>query len=202
MLKNKKIYWDYFILCSRVLLGYTLLNYGWTKLNGTMFGISEIEEAKPLKDLSLLRVSWYLFSFEPFNSFIGISQIIAGLLILYNRTLILGILISIPIFANILVIDISYVKMTGFYWRLSYYLLLDLLILWHYKERIVLAFKSLTESISTKFKYPLWAYLLIPIMAIFIEILPSIPLLIYRFIFHYTEMIQGFSRLFEQITSD
>ncbi|MDI9320430.1 MAG: hypothetical protein QM530_08170 [Phycisphaerales bacterium] len=126
-----------------MLLAWMLLSYGWAKLTGNQFGVSEKELAMPLKDVGLFKLSWYMFDQEPFKSFVGIAQMISGLLILYNRTLILGVLISIPIFANILVIDITYVKMTAFYWRLSYYLLLDFLILWHYKDRMKTAFKSI-----------------------------------------------------------
>ncbi|MBP7500383.1 MAG: DoxX family membrane protein, partial [Chryseobacterium sp.] len=142
MTVKKEKLWDYLILCARVLLAWILLSYGWSKVNGGQFGISAEEMARPVKDLGLFKLSWYMFDHEPFKSFIGISQIIAGLLLLYNRTLILGVLMSIPIFLNILIIDITYVKMSGFYWRLSHYLILDFLILWHYKDRMIMAFKA------------------------------------------------------------
>lgn len=71
-----------------------MLSYGWGKLADEQFGISVKEMATPVKDLGIFKLSWYLFDQEPFKSFIGISQIIAGLLILYNRTLILGVLLS------------------------------------------------------------------------------------------------------------
>ena len=182
MTVQKEKLWDYFILCARVLLAWTLLSYGWSKLNDGQFGISAEEMARPVKDLGLFKLSWYLFDHQPFKSFIGISQIIAGLLLLYNRTLILGVLMSIPIFLNILIIDITYVKMSGFYWRLSYYLILDFLILWHYKDRMIIAFKPIFNGLTTKFKFPIWAYLLLPIMAIGVEILPFIPKLLLELI--------------------
>lgn len=188
MIVQKEKLWDYFILCARVLLAWTLLSYGWSKLNDGQFGISAEEMATPVKDLGLFKLSWYLFDHEPFKSFIGISQIIAGLLLIYNRTVILGVLISIPIFLNILIIDITYVKMSGFYWRLSYYLILDFLILWHYKDRMIIAFKAIFNGLTTKFKFPIWAYLLLPIMAIGVEILPFIPKLLLELILNPKEI--------------
>ncbi len=155
MTVKKEKLWDCFILCARVLLAFTLLNYGWSKLNDGQFGISTEEMSMPVKDLGLFKLSWYLFNHQPFKSFIGISQIIAGLLLLYNRTLILGVLISIPIFLNILIIDITYVKMSGFYWRLSYYLILDVLILWHYRDKMIVAFKAIFNGLTTKFEFPI-----------------------------------------------
>lgn len=195
MTEKKQKLWDYFILCARVLIACTLLSYGWSKLTEGQFGISAKELATPVKDLGLFKLSWYLFDHEPFKSFVGISQIIAGLLLLYNRTLILGVLLSLPILVNILVIDITYIKMSGFYWRLSYYLFLDFLILWHYKDRMILAFRNIFGGLTTKFKYPIWAYLILPIMAIGLEILGVVPRLLSGLIINPTETLKGLSEI-------
>lgn len=86
--KDKR--WDYFILTARFLLAWTFLSYGYGKLTAGQFGISEAELATPLQDLSLFRVSWYLFDHEPFKTFIGISQVLCALLLLVNRTVLIG----------------------------------------------------------------------------------------------------------------
>ncbi|MDR6921968.1 MULTISPECIES: DoxX family membrane protein [Chryseobacterium] len=199
MTEKKQKLWDYFILCARVLLAWILLGYGWSKLTEGQFGISAEEMAIPVKDLGLFKLSWYLFAQEPFKTFVGISQIIAGLLFLYNRTAILGALIAIPILLNILVIDITYVKMTGFYWRLSYYLLLDFLILWHYKDRMITAFKAIFMGLTTQFKYPFWAYLILPIMAVGLEILGILPRMITGLIVNPSETLESFGKILEFI---
>jgi len=199
MIERKQKLWDYFILCARVLIAWTFLSYGWGKLTDGQFGISVKEMETPVKDLGLFKLSWYLFDQEPFKSFVGVSQIIAGLLLLYNRTLILGALLSIPILVNILIINITYIKMTGFYWRLSYYLFLDFLILWHYKDRMIIAFKNVFSGLTTKFKYPIWAYLILPIMAIGLELLGVVPRLISGLIFNTTETLKGLSAIPELI---
>lgn len=199
-LRNQKIF-DYFILCVRVLLSWTLLSYGWSKLNDGQFGISAEEMATPVKDVGLFKLSWYLFDHQPFKSFIGISQIIAGLLLLYNRTLILGVLISIPIFLNILIIDITYVKMPGFYWRLSYYLILDFLILWHYRDRMIMAFKAIFNGLTTKFKFPILAYFLLPFIAICLELLGFIPQLLVALISKPAETFEGIIKMLNLVFS-
>jgi uncharacterized membrane protein YphA (DoxX/SURF4 family) len=155
-IKKEKLF-DYFVLCARVLLAWTFLSYGWGKLTGGQFGLKPEQLDLPLRQIGLFKLSWYLFDQEPFRSFIGISQIMAGILLLYNRTVIIGALLSLPILTNILIIDITYLKMPGFYWRLSYYLFLAMLILWHYRDRMTAAFKNIFNGLSTKFTYPLWA---------------------------------------------
>lgn len=187
--------WDYFILCARVLIACTLLSYGWGKLTGGQFGISAKEMEMSVKDLGLFKLSWYLFDHEPFKSFIGVSQIVAGLLLLYNRTIIFGVLLSIPILVNILIIDITYIKMSGFYWRLSYYLFLDFLILWHYKERMIIAVKAIFSGLTTRYQYPLWMYLILPIMAVGMEILGVVPKLLTGLIFNTSETLKGLGQI-------
>lgn len=196
MADKRQALYDYFILCARFLLAWTLLSYGWGKLTGEQFGITAEEMAAPVKDLGLFKLSWYLFDHEPFKSFIGISQIIAGILILYNRTLILGVLLSIPIFLNILVIDMTYMmNAKGFFWRLSYYLTLDFLILWHYKTQMITAFHAIFNGISTKFKFPIWAYLILPIMAIGLEILGVLPNFLTQLILNPRETLYEVSKI-------
>jgi len=171
--------WDYSILAARVLLAGTFLVYGGAKLVDGQFGLSAAEAAKPVSQLSLFRLSWYLFAQEPFKSFVGISQVVAGLLLLWNRTALLGALLLLPIAANVLVVNLTYIKMPGLYWRLSYYLLLLGLIFWHYRSRMHAAWVALTHGLTTRFRYPWWAYLLLPAAAIGLELLGTLPQLIY-----------------------
>lgn len=175
MTEKKQKIWDYIILGARMLLAFTLFYYGWAKLNGNQFGISEVDMGKPIKELSLFKLSWYLFEHEPFRSFIGVIQIFTSLLLLFNRTFLIGALVAFPILLNILIIDLTFVKMSGLYWRLSYYLMLDILILLHYKDRISLAFKSIFSGLNTKYKFPIWAYLALPILIFGLEIIGAVP---------------------------
>jgi len=116
---------------------------------------------------------------QPFKAFIGISQIICGGLLIINRTAIIGAFMFLPIIATILIIDITYVKLPGFYYRLPAYIILDLLILFHYKERMITIWEAVWENVNTKFKYPIWMYLILPILAIILEVTIAIPRMIY-----------------------
>ncbi len=174
---------DYFVLVARFLLGWTFLSYGYAKLTEGQFGITESELITPLNQVDLFRLSWYLFDHEPFKSFIGVSQIICGLMLIFHQTAILGAFIFLPIVSTILVIDLSFMPphlKEGFTWRLSFYILLDFFILWHYKDRLLLIWKAAWEGVSTKFGYPVWAYLALPVLAVILEFGLAIPRVIFQ----------------------
>ena len=171
-------YWDYFILVSRFLIGIVFIGYGYGKLTEGQFGISPEELATPLQDLSFFRVSWYLFDQQPFKAFIGISQLLCGFLLILNRTAILGAFLFLPIVTTILIIDLSFMPKAlamAFAWRLSFYILLDILILLHYKDKMLVLWRTITQNVTTKFKYPIWVYLLLPLSAIVLEIAGVLP---------------------------
>ena len=181
----KEKYWDYFILVARFLLGWTFLRYGYGKLTDGQFGISELELLTPVKDVSLFRLSWYLFDHEPFKSFVGISQVICGSLLIVNRTAIIGAFIFIPIVSTILIMDLTFMSTgmaAGFAWRLSFYIILDLLILWHYREKMRVIWDSVWCNVATKFKFPIWAYLILPFLAVGLEIAGTLPKIVSNWI--------------------
>ena len=199
---SKDKIWDYFILTARFLLAWTFLRYGSGKLTEGQFGISEAEMATQLKDLTLFKLSWYLFDHEPFKSFIGVFQILCGLLLLLNRATLIGAFLFLPIVTTILIIDLTVmppVLAQGFAWRLSFYILLDLLILWHYKDRMKVIWRSVWHNVNTKFKFPIWAYLLLPVFAVGLEIIGVVPKVLTQLIFQPTETIDSIMKIPELI---
>ena len=199
---TKEKYLDYFILVARFLIGWTFLHYGYSKMTDGQFGITPTDLGTPIKDLSLFRVSWYLFDHQPFKTFIGVSQIICGALLIINRTAIIGAFMFLPIVITILIIDLSFMPPSmaiSFAWRLSFYILLDLLILWHYKEKMIVIWNSIGKNVSTKFKYPIWAYLIIPIAAIGFEIVFMFFRLVTNLIAYPAKTIEGILKIPELI---
>jgi uncharacterized membrane protein YphA (DoxX/SURF4 family) len=175
----KEQFWDYFILIARLLLAWTLIRYGWGKLVDEQFGVTEATKNLPLKEVDLFRLSWYLADHEPFKSFVGLSQLLTGALLLYNRTVIFGAFMAIPIWLNILIWDMTFMGLyTPFTIRLTFYLLLTFLVLWNYRDKIRPALQNWVKGTSTKFKYPIWAYLLLPVLAIILELIGAVPNLI------------------------
>ena len=167
---------DYFLLAARVLLAWTLYRYGWSKLTEGQFGVDEKTMNMALKDIDLFRVSWYLANHQPFKSFIGISQIVCALLLTFNRTVIMGAFVSIPIWLNILMWDLTFMEgMTvAFTFRLSYYIILATLLIYQQKNRVLPALIRVTEQNMTT-KFPLWTYAILPLAAIGIELIGAIP---------------------------
>lgn len=101
----------------------------------------------------------------------------------------LGALLLFPIALNVLVIDITYLKiLPAFQWRLSYYIGLIFLILWHYRDRTLVAWHAFTQGLTTRFAYPWWAYGLLPLAAIGLEILGALPHVGYLLLAHPTAL--------------
>jgi uncharacterized membrane protein YphA (DoxX/SURF4 family) len=174
---TKDQYWAYFLLSARVLLAWTLFRYGWAKLTDNQFGVGEKTMNLPLKEVGLFRLSWYLADHQPFKAFIGISQLITGLLLSINRTTLLGAFISIPVWLNILMWDMTFMEgfTTAFTFRLSFYLLLTALLIYQSKSQALPALQNTISRESNQIKFPFWTYLLLPIAAIGIEIIGAIP---------------------------
>lgn len=201
---SREKYWDYFILGARFLLGWTFLRYGYSKMADGQFGISETELATPLKDLSLFRVSWYMFDHQPFKAFIGISQIICGSLLIINRTALLGAFLFLPIVVTVLLIDLTFmpaVMANAFAWRLSFYILLDFMILWHYKSKMEVIWSAVWQNVNTRFRYPIWMYLLLPLVAVAIEIAGVLPKAIFYIILNPEQAWSGVQGIINKIIS-
>lgn len=188
---DKSKVFDYFIIISRFLLAITFIRYGYSKLTQGQFGLSEEELAKPVKELSLMQIAWFLFDQQPFKAFIGISQIVCGILLLLNRTVLIGALLFLPIAVNILIIDLTIMPggLAGpFTGRFIFYILLDLLILYHYRTQTINASQIITQNTKPKFKHKIWLYLIVPFVALMLEFPPFLPGLLYGFITKPQEM--------------
>lgn len=191
----KKRYWDYFILAARFLLAFTFINYGYGKLVDGQFGVSSNDLLVPLKDLPLFKVMWFLFDHEPLKTTVGILQIIAGILLLFESTAILGVIFFIPIAANIVLMDISFMDEgmgQAFTRRFTYYFVLCFLILWNDKDRIKLIWNAMIKKFSMKRKFPIFLYLLLPLFAIILEILPGIPYALYYYMTNSERISESF----------
>jgi uncharacterized membrane protein YphA (DoxX/SURF4 family) len=158
--------WDYFILTARVLLAGIFLVYGVGKLVGLQFGVTPEILAQPLGQVSLMHLAWYCFDHQPFSAYIGVSQILASLGLLWNRTALLGALLLLPIAVTILVIDLTYLRqMVAFQYMLPFYIGLIFLILAHYRDRMMVVIRALTQGVTTRFTYPWWGYCCLPLTA-------------------------------------
>lgn len=101
-----------------------------------------------------------------------------GLLLVFNRTVVIGALIAIPIWLTILFIDLTFMNRgmeLAFTLRMCYYLLLTTVVLLFHRKKIGQVVQVMTEADSTTFRFPFWAYLLVPVFGFCIEFLPALP---------------------------
>lgn len=171
---NTALLFDYYLLTARIWMALILIHYGTGKLVGGQFGVDATTLNTPLKDVSLFKLCWYLADHEPFKSFIGISQIVCAILMILRPTFLAGLLMSIPIWLNIMVWDMSFMSTymaTAFVFRLSYYLLLTGIILWRHRQKLLPALAQLEPETQSRYSYPLVAVLLIPVAGFAVEFL-------------------------------
>ena len=190
---------DLLILAMRFLLAFTLWNYGYSKLTDGQFGLTDAELNTPIKDLSLFRISWHMFEAEPFKSFVGLSQVITAALLVYKRTFLLGALMAIPIFLNILIIDITIMPLSfkiAFIFRLSFYLIFIGFILWYHKTQVISAFKNLISAPNLKYKHNAKWFLIVPVYMLLLEIANIIPQMIFYLIFYSDYTINYLKNIF------
>ena len=192
--------WDYFILCARVALAFIFMAYGVGKLAGYQFGVTPEVLAQPLGQISVAHVAWYCFGFQPFSAFVGISQVLASLLLLWNRTVLLGAVLLLPIAVMIFVIDITYLnEVVAFRYALPFYLGLIFLILAHYRDRMSAAFRALAVGVTTRSTHPRWKYLVLPVAGVLLSMSWLVPKYTVDFIQNPSGMIRYFNLLFTHL---
>lgn len=176
---NKAKAIDFAILVLRWYLSFYMISYGWSKIMGNQFGVfnSEILN-QPLQEVDKFYVAWHLFGSDlTFNIVGGIVEIIGGLLIIYNRTTIVGALFLLPVLFQIFLIDLSFT--TNIFGaalpvRTGGMMICDFIILYYYKDKIIAFFNHITDGISTRFKYRWWIYLILPILGFLTDFIIAI----------------------------
>lgn len=196
-------FYDYFILVSRGYLAFDFIRYGYSKIADGQFGLNDTELATPIKDLSLFQIMWFMFDHEPIKTAVGVIQIICGILLLWNRTVILGVFFFIPIAANILLMDITFMNESmarGFTSRFITYFILCALILLHQRERVLGIWKLVTNGNHNKHKHSILAYVTLPITGLLLGLILTIPDVLYYLITEPKELIQSFVHLWNSLS--
>ncbi|WP_273567689.1 DoxX family membrane protein [Maribacter halichondriae] len=107
---------DFGVLALRWYLIVYMLSYGFSKLTLSQFGVHDdsiLEQ--PIKDIDSFYVAWHLFGRSTFfNIATGLLEILGGLLLIFNRTVLLGALIVLSVLAQILIIYISFTTLPIF----------------------------------------------------------------------------------------
>ena len=180
MKKDKLI--DFGVLALRWYLVYYMIGYGWSKLTLSQFGVHDpaiLEQ--PMIDVDSFYVAWHLFERSTFfNISTGLLEIIGGILLIFNRTVLIGALLVLSILAQVFIIDIAFttgIHGYGLPVRIGGMMIADVLIMYYYKEKIIMAWKSLTNGISTKFTYKWWIFLMLPVVGFLMDFVMAILLM-------------------------
>ncbi|MEO8151332.1 MAG: hypothetical protein ABI723_27115 [Bacteroidia bacterium] len=102
-----------FILALKYLglyyVSYTLILFAVSKFLGHQFRVKNFVEYTPLTDLSSMQLAWAYFGHSyHYNLFLGIIELIAASLILFQRTRLAGLLLALGMYTNIVLIDFEF----------------------------------------------------------------------------------------------
>lgn len=165
----------------RFYLALVFMIYAKNKLMHDQFYIDPLLLDARLKDLPLLSILWFVFGHEPFNYFIGISQLITAFMLCFRRTALWGTLMFLVIILNILIIDLTVMqgwvklKMVS---KVVFLLCLALGLLYYYKKEIVRIFRETLQKVNVPTIH-IRTIILIPILMITLNCLSITPKYLY-----------------------
>ncbi len=141
--------WIFELVCRWYV--FIFLNfYGLGKIAGMQFyrkGRLPAEVAElTLDSADAFSLAWTFMGYSfPYILFVGILQIIGAWFLLWNKTKFFGVLILLPIMANIIIFDIIFLEKKGATVNATIYFLMLLGILWINKSQIAKVLKVISE---------------------------------------------------------
>lgn len=98
------------IVYARYFVGLTLIHYGVAKfMIGQFPGPNLISMDQSFGDFSPMGLAWRFFGYSDlYKVFMGLSEITAGALLLFRRTLVAGAMLSIAVVTNIVLVNFSF----------------------------------------------------------------------------------------------
>ena len=110
--KRKSYYRAAFYLYTalRYFVAYVSFTYGVIKLFALQMPFPSLSAlATPMGDFLPMRFSWYFIGYSTvYQVFSGIMEITVGVLLLYRRTVTLGLVIGLGVYINVMMINLSY----------------------------------------------------------------------------------------------
>jgi hypothetical protein len=90
-------------------VSFVLIMFATTKFCDTQFEIKNVIKFTELRDLSPMAHAWSFFGRSyAYQLFLGIAELAAGILILFNRTRLIGLLLAFGIYVNIVIINFEF----------------------------------------------------------------------------------------------
>lgn len=105
---NKLFYWFQVIL--RISLFSAMLIYGFAKIFKGQFADPSLERLlQPVGDMSPMGLAWTFMGYSfLYNIFIGLGELLGGILLLFRKTLTLGSMVIVGVMTNVAVMNFTY----------------------------------------------------------------------------------------------
>lgn len=155
-----------FEFALRIYVAYYLVDYGCVKLTGGMFNNASPQILiTELQKVDLFHLTWYFFHRITILTYtIGICQLLSAALLLFNNTVLWGCALAIPIFLNIILIDISVFSDNVLAIRVTLYLVCILMFVWYRRTSLIQAYKVLVENKRVLSNRKLSYYATVPVL--------------------------------------
>lgn len=132
----KKLY--YLVIgYARFYVGIKLLSYGFYKVSGGQFIFPPLKLFEtPFGNFSSQQLLWAFMGYSKlYGTFIAVSEIMGGLLLLFPRTKLVGCILVIIIMSNVLLLDIVFINAIIVF--SGHLLLIAIIIIYPYLKRII-----------------------------------------------------------------
>jgi hypothetical protein len=150
-------------LIARYYAAFTLMGYGFAKVMGAQFTVLDSELAKPLGDVSGFWLTWYYFGYSAiYASVVAWVEILGAALLGFRRTALIGVLLLLPVMANIISIDLWVVKfpLESGALRNAFFVLFALLVVLSFHVRDIYQFFRIRRNDLALMQHrPLWGAL-------------------------------------------
>lgn len=105
---NVLFYW--FQVVVRIFLFFFMLTYGFVKVFKTQFPDPSLTKLlQPLGDMSPMGLAWTYMGFSVgYNLFVGLGEILGGVLVLFRKTVTLGSLVIMGVMGHVAVMNFTY----------------------------------------------------------------------------------------------
>jgi len=147
-------YW--LLTLVRFNIAMVAFSYGFIKLFALQMPFPSLSQlATPLGEFLPMRLCWLHIGYSvPYQTFSGIMEILVGLLLIYRRTVPLGLLLGLGVFTNVFALNLSYDIPVKLY-SMQLVICCLFLVLWDYKNYLFFFVfnQTITPNNSYEFTY-------------------------------------------------
>lgn len=143
-----KLYYGLCLLIRYSLAGISF-SYGILKVFAMQMHFPNMSQlATPLGDYLPMRFSWMFIGYSgPYQIFSGVAEVVVGLLLFWRKTALLGALLAVGVFANVVMLNYSYdIPVKIFSGNL---LIASIFLVWQERNRLIAFFIQNTPTIPS-----------------------------------------------------